>query len=149
MLAVASRHKDMRLGLAYLCAILESSQQSSQVKSDCEKWYNWGMPETSLNRLPGDYEITDVCAVRSFVMSNPQLHPVIWDAPAHVRDMFPEADLELEMSADPESETEHLVLWVRCRLNPDESIQRLLDLTRTWWGEARRQVRGKLSICLV
>jgi hypothetical protein len=98
---------------------------------------------TALSRI---YTMPDRSSVEAYVGQHPELIEVLREAPDRIGEHFPYMALELAMSSDPESEDDHLVLWINAPDDPEAAIRQLLGLTRQWWGDIRRRNEGKLVI---
>ena len=100
-----------------------------------EKFYSFGGKDEVLEFL-GKYRF---------------LLPVLLEAPLEIERFFPNDPLMLKVTIDPEARSEdeyELVLMILTRVEPDESVDRLLELDHAWWLSAARRTQGKMFIAL-
>jgi hypothetical protein len=100
------------------------------------------------SRLEPYYRVDSPEDVAGFLTSKHDLLSLLLELPLQARHFFPSASFEIEVSADPDSEQDHLVVWINSSLEPDDAIARLLDFTRHWWAGKRRTLHGEVSVSL-
>lgn len=99
-------------------------------------------------RLKPYYIVDSPEDVAGFLTSKRDLLSLLLELPLQARHFFPHASFELELSADPDSEQDHFVVWINSGLEADDAIARLLEFTRHWWADKRRTLRGEISVSL-
>ena len=97
-------------------------------------------------RPSADTVITNVLApfavlregeIRAFIKKHPHLYFFLDSAPVHIEEYFPDSELRLELYRDPEGQmSDEVAIYISTDLAPDEALDRLSELDRTWWLEA-------------
>lgn len=94
------------------------------------------IPEAEIEALEQLYTFRGRTEVLQFLEQYPFLVPVLLEAPEKIRHYFPDSQLFLEVSIDPEIiDYVQLVLSILMKLDPDEAVDRLHQLDKDWsWG---------------
>lgn len=108
-------------------------------------------PAPAWARLDERYAIDDTRRVHAFLSAHPELVEVLLDAALVLDEYFgAEADVALEVVADPEAEGgEELVVQVGTSAPVDEAMDRLSRMDREWFLDQLGRVGGLLNINLV
>ena len=85
--------------------------------------------------------------IRWFLEENPFLGPILFKAYVNINIFFPYSQTILNVVSDPEiPENIQLIISISAKLNADEAFDRLKELDRYWWLDARRQTEGLVNI---
>lgn len=112
--------------------------------------------EEQLQALKQYYVLSEEAEVQKLLRSYPFLAPFLLDAASQIQAHFPDAQVFLHTTHDVEAgehqpgatEDEELVAYISTRLPPREAIETLKQFYRTWWSQASKAMRGKISIGL-
>lgn len=97
--------------------------------------------------LAGKYTVDDSAV--NFLQHHRFLLPLLLEAYEPIRTHFPDAQLFLKVSTDPESmEAPELVLSIAPTCPPEEAVDRFLELMETWWATVEDRAHDQLSIIL-
>lgn len=139
-----------------ICMMIAASQQQQDVIDYCGIWHNHGMPDTSqydadpVIRLSETYSVSmqDREEIVAYLRGNPDLIPVLQEAPDRIRESFPSSGLSIAMFTDPESELTELAVVIHYDGEPESTTERLLEFSRKWWGKVARPLAGRMMVCL-
>jgi hypothetical protein len=114
------------------------------------------MTDTTLNISPVDiesleqlYRLRERSQVLEFINKHPFLLPVLLEAPAEIRQYFPDSQLFLEVVPDAEiPDWVHLVLSILMTLEPNDAVARLNQLDNDWSRSLPYQVHQKFFTIL-
>jgi len=102
-----------------------------------------------IERLRKKYEFRDKEEVTSFIKTNPQLEPLLFEALEPIAAVFPDSSLSLEVFHNAEyQDSDQLVINISTRLDVKEALGELDKIDRGWWGNNVNRAEGKLSIDL-
>ena len=104
------------------------------------------IPQANIEALKQLYTFRGYTEVLQFLEQYPFLVPVLLEAPDKIRHYFPDCQLFLEVSIDPEIiDYVLLVLSILMNLDPDEAVNRLHQLDKDWWlNNTTHEVRRNL-----
>ncbi|NER33007.1 MAG: hypothetical protein F6J93_02825 [Oscillatoria sp. SIO1A7] len=98
------------------------------------------------------YNLREREEVLQFIARYPFLVPLLLEAPDKIRHYFPDTPLILAVDIDPEtvagSEDGELVLLIPSSIDPDESVDLLLQMDADWWGNVEARAKDKMFINL-
>ncbi len=104
------------------------------------------IPQTDIEALEQLYTLRGQTEVLQFLEQYPFLISVLLEAPEKIRHYFPDSQLFLEVSIDPEiTDYAQMVLSILMNLDPYNAVARLNQLDMDWWlnntsHEVRRQL---------
>ncbi|HEX8220512.1 MAG TPA: hypothetical protein VF914_15055 [Chloroflexia bacterium] len=106
-------------------------------------------PAPSTRNIPKTH-VVDEERVSQFLEEHPFLLPLVVEARAQLNKSFPDAQVSLEVSSDPESDEgdENLVLSVQTDPKRDDALERLRQFDKSWWLGKIREAQGMLAITL-
>jgi hypothetical protein len=106
--------------------------------------------QADIEALKQLYTFREQTEVLQFLKQYPFLIPVLLEAPEKIRHYFPDCQLFLEVSIDPEIiDYVLLVLSILINLDPDEAVDRLHQLDKDWWlNSTTHEVRRNLCTLL-
>jgi len=85
--------------------------------------------------------------ILALLAEQPQLLPILMDAPSEALRYFPGSQLSLEAVADPDTGMDpSLVVTIGTHLNPVEALQQLRMLDQNWWLDTLSRTDGKVCI---
>ena len=103
-------------------------------------------------RLEHLYSMREREEVLQFIDRYPFLVPLLLEAPDKIRHYFPDTPLILAVDIDPEtvaaSEDGELVVLIPSSIDPDESVDLLLQMDADWWGNVEARAKDKMFINL-
>jgi hypothetical protein len=105
----------------------------------------------SIGELERLYEFRDEAAVKDFLKHNPDVLPVLAEAPnvIHQAEFFPNAQLFLEVEESEYVEGKYqLLLYIATNNNPAAAFEKLQSFDQTWWIDNLDRTKNKLSIHL-
>jgi hypothetical protein len=102
-----------------------------------------------LRELFDNFTVREEDRVRRYISANPELIPVLQEAPERIRQAFGQAaPLALETSIAPEGLPEHEELWIMvgCRPDVDEALRNLRLIDSSWLVNLPMHFRGKVNV---
>jgi hypothetical protein len=106
------------------------------------------METTATKRIESVYQVRDE-DVWAFLDAHSFLVPLLLEAPAHIKNYFPESELFLEMFVDPETVgVRSLLIVIAARLEVDAALKKLNELDHYWWLAYSDEAQGKLELYL-
>jgi hypothetical protein len=95
------------------------------------------------------YILRDANEVRGFLEENPFLIPLLQEAHIHIKKLFPNSDVVLEVVTDPEIAGEKdLVAFIVVGENVEDASEMLDRLDEEWWLDALDRAQGQFHITL-
>lgn len=106
------------------------------------------LPNSVARCVALDYHVADVPALAAFLAACPFVEPVLADAPAALRDCFPDAPLSLEVFRDADTGVESLVLVIEVSayLSVEEAVDQLGTFDQTWWRAVAPLTEGRMLV---
>lgn len=90
------------------------------------------------------YVFREPTEVLEFLEKHPFLVPLLLEAPARIRQYFPDSPLFLQYVPDPESDDEKLVAYIATNLAPEEAIDTLEQFDDNWWVDVEERAQDKM-----
>ncbi len=79
------------------------------------------------------YTIEVPNSVVSFIHEHPYVYEVLFKAPDHIKQIFGNVALNLELYHDPEEDYAGFFIIINTQLPPEESLKLLDQLDEEWW----------------
>ncbi len=79
------------------------------------------------------YTIEEPDSVVTFIHKYPDVYEVLFKAPDHIKQIFGDVSLNLELYHDPEEDYEGLFIIINTKLSPEEALRLLDQLDDEWW----------------
>lgn len=98
----------------------------------------------TLGRLELFYTFRSSASVEIFLGNYPFLAKMLIDLRGQLEHFFPESNLVLDISADPEAE--YLVVYVVMHTTAQEALERLERFDDEYWLDHYHQAQGKLIV---
>jgi len=115
----------------------------------------WRAPDLSLpsvwiRLLEVWYRFRNYMEVTTFLLGEPQLLPVLFEAYWHIARCFdPRPQVVLEVAQDPDDDPDappQLLILIQTNLNAPEALSRLDALDRSWWLDVPWEFRQHLVL---
>ena len=79
------------------------------------------------------YKIEEPNPVRSFINEYPYVYKILFEAPDHIKQIFGDVPLNLELYHDPEEDYAGFFIIINTQLPSEESLKLLDQLDEEWW----------------
>ena len=96
--------------------------------------------------LKTTYRMDDERAIRSWLEHYPGSRQVLLLLPSTIQVHFPDADLRLEVRADPETDDRRLGIYIRTELTPEKAVERFTSFDSTWGDRLHSFTDGDVLI---
>ncbi len=95
------------------------------------------------------YSLRRPVETQHFLEANADLIPLLEDAHVHLKKYFKDAEIFLEVVADPDvADERQLVIFISVEQNPEEAARALDRFDEDWWFDTMEKVGDTLCITL-
>jgi hypothetical protein len=86
-------------------------------------------------------------SVTEFLSKHESLEPILAEAPDKIQKFFPDAEIDFELTTDPEVENwQYITVIIFTHLSAEEAFEQLKKFKKDWWLEV--YVKGDGKLCL-
>lgn len=105
------------------------------------------LPSWDLHQIFQQYEMSvyQIPEVVRFLSVNAHLYPLLLQAMPHIRQIFGQSPVYLEVEKDPDEGFEELLAIVTVRSTPEKALVLLAQFDQEWFTKVARRTRGRLN----
>lgn len=105
------------------------------------------LPSRHLYQIFQQYEMSayQIPEVVRFLPINAHLYPLLLQAMPHIRQIFGQCPVYLEVEKDPDEGFEELLAIATVRSTPEKALALLAQFDQEWFTKVARQTRGRLN----
>jgi len=129
-----------------LAAVYRDAQEEKEFRRDVAS-ISRRLPSWHLYQVFEQYEVSayQVLEVVRFLSIHAQLQPLLLQAMPHIRRVFGQCPVYLEMEKDPNEGFEELFGVVMVKAEPEEALFLLAQFDREWFTQVAKRTRGRLN----
>ncbi len=98
-----------------------------------------------ISYLENEYIFENPEEIKRFLMSNKDLIGILFSAVEHIREIFGNMPVYLELHRDPEEDWDELFVVIKTNYPPEKAVELDTNLFENWFVKVLDKVKGRLN----
>ena len=103
------------------------------------------LPQNLVGYLEYVYILKNPKEIKKFLIDNEDLIEILFSAPEHIRKIFGDVLIYLELHHDPEEEWDELFIIIKSNYPPEKAVELEDKLFEQWFVKVLDKVKGRLN----